>query len=123
MIREVRDVTSVTEEKYIDRMEKEFGPFWIGPYNIRVPWRIRSIISDDRVNELEWWYDRRDKKWFIMSTKVGSAMPRMTREEYLKTYGVCGKDGLWYWRETYDRPLYETKSLIGWFKCLLFGYS
>lgn len=32
---------------------------------------------------------------------------KMTEKEYLNRYGVRGKDGFWYWRETYDGPLYE----------------
>jgi hypothetical protein len=116
------DKQKIIEESHISLLEKQYGSFWTGPYDIRIPWRVRCVISSDSVNTLEWYYDSSDKKWFTMSTKLGVRKPAMTREAYLRKYGVRGKDGFWYWRDTYDGPLYEHRSLTGWIKSL-FNFS
>lgn len=60
------EIKNDTTKNLFDDMEKKFGPFWEGPFKIRVPWRISNIPYNDQVNEIGWYYDSDDKTWFTM---------------------------------------------------------
>jgi hypothetical protein len=62
--------------------------YWLGPYDVRVPLEVDSVVASDGGNR--YYKDGSQTEKFVK--------PRMTKKEYLQTYATLRDDGHYYWK-------------------------
>ena len=81
----------------MEPITNEFGQFWVGPFETRVPWNVEEVPAEDGINSL-FKQNCGDGKYNTAETELyGNKDACYSATEFQEIYCERYNDGFYYW--------------------------